>query len=391
MIEKIVHRIGIFQAKLFTQNILKKNRLESFASQQQLLNALKEPRDDYDRMILKNRCQIRNYSYYRFFLNIGSFIALPFFIIYALLRKKPVNERQVDLIYFNCINLNEVVPKELNDAFPHSTEIGKYNNFYLSFQDLKLLLWILLKKRPPFWLLFRFSVKISTYRYMIEEYHPKAIAVTNELSPTATAMTQYCNSLKIEHINFMHGEKIFTIDESYNHFDRFYVFDQYYIENFLHLKAYKETKFIIHTPVKFKVDVVKNRISESYVDYTYYLSEFTEHEIKNIRNVLTKMENNGYKIRVRPHPRFTDYSLLKKYIKSSWLESHENMNVEQSISSCKAAISVCSAVLYQCYVNGIPVVIDDVNFFEEYERLRDKNYIILSKQYTLLSEIINNL
>ena len=75
-------------------------------------------------------------------------------------------------------------------------------------------------------------VKLAMYRYQYEVYHPKAMIVDEEYSYTSSFLTEYCHRLGVEHIDIMHGEKLYFIRDTFFCFDRCYVWDGYYRDLF---------------------------------------------------------------------------------------------------------------------------------------------------------------
>ena len=186
----------------------------------------------------------------------------------------------------------------------------------------------------------------------------------------------------------MHGEKLFTMNETFNHFHRFYVFDKFYEDNFLFLRASMLTKFIVSPPPKFFIDIKQFELKDCIVDFTYYLEDFNEIEIKRIRDTVLLLDKKGYSIRVRPHPRFNDEVLMKKYIPERFIEDTSKFSIEQSICSCKNIVSVRSAILYQAQRLGMTVVLDDVNYKDMLQNMRDKKFIVMFHEYNLLSSYL---
>ena len=385
--------IGKLQAKMFTNYILKKAWTVPMKKQEEYLNGLQKTKDDIDRMILKNKCQLHYVPFLRFGLNIISAIYLPFIIIYLyskrFLKKKCKINTQYDIVFFDCVNFDEVVPENLLNAKMTRLINPPINNMYLNSSDLKVSLFLFIIRGISPYLYMRYILKRAAYRFIIDVYQPKIIAITNETSPTAVGLTAFCRENNIRHINFMHGEKIFTINEAFNHFDQFYVFDEFYKKNFLRLCC-EETEFIIHQPKKFKLkleDFDKNNISKS--DFVYYLEEFTEEEIRGIKDLTDNLMIKGFSVKLRPHPRFNNPRLLKKYFDDYLLEDTSKISFEESLSSCNRIISTLSAILYQGTVLGIPIYYDDINYKDLFSKLQDKNIIIFSKEHHYISELFD--
>jgi hypothetical protein len=149
-------------------------------------------------------------------------------------------------------------------------------------------------------------------------------------------------------------------------------------------------KFIISQPPSLFIDV--NSLKEEYqvYDYKYYLGAFDEAELIQIAKNIQKLIDNGYKVKIRAHPRYFRFSssLLTKYFKNDYIEESSEIGIDESLANTKNAIGVNSTVLYQAYLNGINVVLDDIVYKEELSTLATRDYIILTKPYFLLSDIL---
>lgn len=385
LFRKLSKKIAKFQANLFTKNILKKALTVPFQQQYAYISSLGEPKDDIERMIFKHKCQMYYSPWLNRILNIYSFFLIPVILSYLVFHKAPRNRENKDLVYLDCANLKEVIPSDLIKTYSSSIVVLSTGNYLLKHEDIYLILKLLSKYRIQSYLLFRLILKLAAYRYVMVKYCPKAIAITNEMSPTSAAMTYYCELHQIEHINFMHGEKLFTINEAFNHFHKFYVFDEFYKNNFILLRASDLTDFIVCPPPKFFIDIKQFQLKDKVVDFTYYLEDFDEIEIKKISDTINLLDKKRYSVRVRPHPRFNDDTLLKKYIPNRFIEDTSKFSIEQSICSCKNIISVRSAILYQAQKLGMSVVLDDVNYRETLQNLEDKMFIVMNYEYNLLS------
>lgn len=381
-------RIAKFQANLFTKNILKKALIVPFHEQYAYILSLGKPKDDIERMILKHKCQMYYSPWLNRIMNISSFFLIPLLLLFLLFRKAPKNRVNKELVYLDCANLKEVIPAELGEIYSNSIVVLSAGCYMLKCQDLFLIFKLLRKYKIQPYLLFRLIMKIATYRYILEKFCPKAIAITNEMSPTSAAMTYYCELHDIIHVNFMHGEKLFTMNEAFNHFHKFYVFDEFYKNNFILLQTSNLTSFVVYTPPKFLIHKKEFELKSKIVDFTYYLEDFDEIEIKKIRDTICILDKKGYSVRVRPHPRFNDDNLMKRYIPEKFLEDTSSFSIEQSICSCRNIISVRSAILYQAQKLGMSVVLDDVNYKDMLQNLKDKMFIVMCYKYNLLSDYI---
>ena len=96
-------------------------------------------------------------------------------------------------------------------------------------------------------------VKLAMYRYQYEVYHPKAMIVDEEYSYTSSFLTEYCHRLGVEHIDIMHGEKLYFIRDTFFCFDRCYVWDGYYRDLFCQLRAEPTAELSGHTANQSKI------------------------------------------------------------------------------------------------------------------------------------------
>ena len=106
-----------------------------------------------------------------------------------------------------------------------------------------------------------------------------------------------------------------------------------------------------------------------------------------IKQKLKGLENKGYKISIRPHPRYSNMKLVNKVLRDFYIEETKTISIEQSILQTRNAIAAYSSTLNQAYHSGIQVVIDDVSRPWLYEMLKDLDYVMLKKNPLLLSEL----
>ena len=154
---------------------------------------------------------------------------------------------------------------------------------------------------------------------------------------------------------------------------------------FIDLRA-DNKQFIVEVPpsLKFFTDQ-KNKT----VDYTYYLAGETISAQRMIAKKLRKLTEKGFKIAVRPHPRYSNLIQVNEVFKGLQIEDCKTTSIEDSLSRTKQAIAVYSTVLNQAYHNGINIIIDDVTDPITFRKLKDLNYVVLQYPHILLSSIIN--
>ena len=261
---------------------------------------------------------------------------------------------------------------------------GYQGSSLLRKEDLALL--STLRRRYPTAFYFRFKcmAKLAMYRYQYELYHPKALIVDEEISYTTSFLTEYCHRLGVEHINVMHGEKLYYIRDSFFCFDRCYVWDECYRRLFFDLRA-EPTQFRVEIPPSMQPWEKPSTPPE--VDLTYYLQEEPTEQRMQIAAALHTLQARGMVIAVRPHPLYCDDTLLEIFSGFA-LEMPGNCSIEQSILRTKCAVSLYSTVLLQASINGVAVVIDDLTAPERFAQLKSLRYIMLDKPHGLLSALL---
>ncbi|MBQ3690756.1 MAG: hypothetical protein II937_12990 [Bacteroidales bacterium] len=357
-------------------------------SQRAFFETLKKPIDNFDRTKKQYLCQMFFVPLWkRILFEIVSLIVLPFYWLIALIRSLFVSKR---LLYkVDCISeyksMEEVLPSEFRSKYQYSFQEW-YSGKMFTFNDWIFCLKCLFRTFSPY-LTLKVSVKISLYSYMIHRYKPNAIQVCAEYSFTSSVLTEYCNSFGIKHINVMHGEKLYYIRDTFFHFDECYIWHEHYKQLFMELGA-EESQFVIAVPPSLTIDCEKNYSKESFADYKYYLGEETEEEIHSIVNSMQKLVNNGETIKYRPHPRYTNMSVLKKYVSLEDIEDTKKVPIVESIASSNFVIGSFTTVLLQAYFSKKNVVLDDVTFKKRYVDLKSRHYFLADKECSLLSNFL---
>jgi hypothetical protein len=319
---------------------------------------------------------------------IQNLIAIPLIFYYLI---KPYKDK-TELVKSNINNavfLREgvtfnIIPKSLQNEFSNIYECPLKGDMYINNND-KIIISNMIKKywKTPFFIL-KCMIKMAIYSNVIHKYKPKAIITHNEYSFASSVLTMYCGKLGVEHINVMHGEKLFNIRDAFVEFDRFYVWDKHYENLFTQLRAEKN-QFKVEFPDALCLNIDNK---EKYVHIiTYYLGGEDESELTSINNDLLSLEIPLNKICIRYHPRYSDINIIKKIFRGYVIENPNEVDIEKSLSMTKYVTSLYSTVLYQAYVNGKKVVINDLSSPRKYELLDNLNYIMIRKPHIKLSEL----
>lgn len=356
--------------------------------QKNFLKSRRKPCDLIDRSYLQYQCQFYFLPLFpRILLNFLSFLAIPFYVCFNYLKRKPHNIVSVDALDDSKGWPNLCMPISLKEEFPNIVEIDYNGNTYLDIEDL-LFIWRILCKHPfSSYFLLKAIIKISKYSYLIKRYQPRAFLVKNEFSFTSSLLTNYCRNKKILHIDYQHGDRFFEINCSFFEYDRCYVWDEFYVR--LYKELFSSSHFIVETPPSIKIDKSANSNSSCYRDFKYYLGEHNEDELRIISQNMKLLGEKGFLWSVRLHPRFSDRQTVLRYFEDDNIEE-STTTIEDSLSNVKYAISAFSTVLYQAFSNGIEAVVDDMVNKNQYNRLKNIHWIMMEKKHRILSEFIKN-
>jgi hypothetical protein len=357
-------------------------------NQKKYLSNFNEPKDDIERSFNQYKCQMKLYGYFlSFIINIVSFF-LTF--IYLVRYKEGLTKDKisdVEAIFFPDGKPINILPLEITNKYKCIPYENNDEHFYLNTKD-RSFLYEIIKRYPFSWhFIFKNMIKIAQYRTVIDRYSLKAIIVCAEYSFTSSVLTMYCENNGVKHINVMHGEKLFYIRDSFFRFHKFYVWDNYYKNLFIKLRA-ESKQFIISIPKSLKFAV--NTSEEKKKDFTYYLGGESKVDLSSIDNLMQKLSKQGFRIAIRPHPRYTDFELIKNLFFGCEIENYKEISIEESVINTKKAISLYSTVLNQAYHNNVDIIIDDITNSAKYNKLLELQYIILKRKHTLLSEIIED-
>ena len=353
--------------------------------QERYLQRFSEPKDDIERSYFQYLCQmkiIRN-PLIRLGMNLASLPALLFY----LLKSNDHDKKHEDFaaVFFSDGKPSNIIPRSLKEQYSGIYVIDGEKSESLNRTGKKYLLKIW--RRYPFswYFILKTVLKLRYYCYVIDSFRPQAIIVCNEYSFTSSALTQFCRMNNVQHINVMHGEKLYFIRDSFFRFDRCYIWDPYYKELFCRLRA-EPDQFVVEVPES--LSFVRDGSAEKSVDYTYYLGGEKGETLKKIVDSLAALQQKGKKTAIRPHPRYSPLDELREIAGGMEIEDNKALSIEDSLIRTKNAISLYSTVLNQAYGNGVQVVIDDVSDQGRFSKLKELGYIMLTKNNRLLSEVL---
>ena len=155
---------------------------------------------------------------------------------------------------------------------------------------------------------------------------------------------------------------------------------------FTDLRA-EPSQFKVSLPPSMKIDLSAHKNESVWADYKYYLANFLESQIKGIVESLSFVKKTGKTVKYRIHPRHQNLELLLKYVQSDDIEYPNEVSIVDSIANCNYVVGSYSTVLNQAFCSGRSVLLDDVTFKDQYERLADLRYWLIGENCPRLSEM----
>jgi len=360
------------------------------AKQKEFLSSFPEPKNNMERTYYQYKCQILFWGkWFHVCASVVAFFLLPIQMLIILLKRNTVIRESVDLLLLSEDMPNNIYPEELLCNFTNRKSCSFLDGYSLTHEDWRY--FIDLAKMYPFspYFLYKCLVKMAMYSYQINKNNPKVIATCGgEFTYTSSLLTDFCKRHKVKHFNTMHGEMFYYILDSFCNFHKFYVWDAHYKELLVDLRATAD-EFIIAPPKSVIIDLEKIDVDGLKIyDFKYYLQlQYGEH-MKQVAEALNKLKAKGFSVCVRYHPRTPNVSAIYKAFNAIEIENPKQISIEQSIKTTKSVIALNSTVLFQAYMSGVSVVIDDITNVNKYTLLGEMQYVMLSKKHRLLSQCI---
>lgn len=358
----------------------------SYPKEEQMtfLDSLGEAKDDIDRGYKQYLCQkqLVHPKWKRVFFNLVGALAFPFVSIYFLIKRLFTKKSA----HLDCLiekkGMPEVVPLEVREKY-HPTEAYEEGTS-LGFSDWGFL-WKMICRAPlqPYFV-FKAMMNVVRYSHLIYKYSPHTMIQFYEFSFSSSILTAYCHRFGVKNIDVMHGEKVFYIRDAFFHYDEIYVWHQHYVDLLKSLKA-EPNQFRIALSPSMHIDSDKYHNPKVYADYKYYLAIFNEEQIRSIVESMAFAKKEGKSVKYRPHPRYSDIDLLKKYVAEDDIENPRTVSIQESVANLGCAVGSYTTVMVQAYFSGKQVVIDDVTFHSQFKKLKELDYILSAVNVPRLS------
>lgn len=302
-------------------------------------------------------------------LHLLSFIAFPF-VFFKSISRRVIKSEKRDAAYFSRA---EIFPKTVQNT--RSIIFIGNDDFKLRIEDIKFLWRVLIISRFNWIILSAVTFRIARIRYAIEAYGIKEVWANMEYSCACGAVHDFCIQNHLVLKNFMHGEKLLNIRDTFTRFHELYVWNNHYKE-ILETLLVRADKIIIANP--WELEEKKEPSFESKKICYFLNGRESPSEIEIIDRSLRAFKNKGYEIYYKKHPRQPNkYSLSKDYLEYSQFNEIKDLYIFDYV------ISEYSTVLFQCYCNNQAVILNDLSNPERVKQLQERNYIFLNKNFNV--------
>lgn len=361
---------------------LERKDLNDVGVEKLFLESLPDPENDFERSYYQYLCQKQLSPKLNWYV-LNSLSFLLFIPFCCLLRIKCLFNRESNKSY-NYVMTRDFIKEKLISKQLICKEgdyiVQDYCNGYLRKEDIYFLLQVCKAYPTSFYFLFKCMIRLADYSKAVHLYNPEMIFSSAEYSFTSSFLTAYCEYRGIQHINIMHGEKIFLIREAFSHFHKFYIWDSYYEVLFKHLKA-TETVYEVFKPyIPDIIPIVNNK------KCTYYLQLHSSEQLYIIKKSLEKTK---LEYKVRPHPSYP-LKKINDIFGTEKIEDPSKIGIWKSLADAGMAVSIDSSVLHQASWLNIPIIIDDVSNPLRTKMLQSREYILFNKKHNLMSHLLEN-
>lgn len=368
---------------IFRKLFLFKNPLFKFSrkKQEKLIENLGTPNSDIERSFFQYKLQRKLKNYITTVIEdlISKYMIKKVIKNLKIITLKSTYQKNIIAINGDE-NLKKLIPDSIIKNIIFITNESK-ENILLEFQTIFNNLRLEYKKHPYF--LLKILNKFIDYSSILNVVYPSEIICFSEYSFTSSIITHSLNNLEVVHTNVMHGEKLFFIRDSYFHFNKMYVWDAHYLNLFNKLKAHVD-EYIVYLPEKHNINIESYNIN---YDFKYYLAGENVFNLLKISFYLRKLKNTGKKVGIRYHPIYKSI-FIKLIFYGMKIENPKKINIEYSLLETKSIISLYSTVLLSAVLSNKRIYIDDLSNKGKFNKIKNLDYIIFSKKYDLLSNII---
>ena len=377
--------MNYFKILRFLQRGDKSQFLVSLGEQESFLNSLGEAKDDIDRGFKQYLCQNFFVPKWKVVLfNVSAALLVPLMVLLNLFKGLFVRQGEPVKAIIEKKGMEEVIPLVVKNNYQPD---GRYWNesSSMSLRDIGFFLRLVARSPHHPYFVLKAMMNVVRYSDMIRRHSPSVMIEFGEFSFSSSILTAYCHRYAVKHIDIMHGEKLWFIRDAYFHYDECYVWDEYYANLFRSLKA-EPTQFRVALPPSLQIDTNAYLNADAYADYKYYLALYSEAQIAGIVRSMSFVKQRGKTVKYRPHPRYSDLELLRKYVTDDEIEYPAKVGILESISNLEYAVGSYTTVLSQAYFSEKKVILDDVTYRQQYDALKKMKYILANNNLKTLSK-----
>ena len=164
----------------------------------------------------------------------------------------------------------------------------------------------------------------------------------NERNVASPILKEIYSAQNRRFISFMHGEYLLNMIQAYMSFTDYYVWDDSYIDTFSGFLKSDITHYHVYKPLKLQKKWNLEKIVPEYT-FTYYFSNESKDAIKIIADTFSVFRQNGYKCKVRPHPRFMqNIQDMADEFKGVLIETPSEVTLEESLGNTEFVIGLAT-------------------------------------------------
>jgi len=315
---------------------------------------------------------------------------LPFLLVSGKKRNTKIT-RSLVLEKHSEVGYEDVVPQELFGEYKKYRVIDKVDKKVgLISKESRSYLFRCIS-HYPFKFFFHYFVckELIAHDYIINRFSPEAVAVyVNERNVASPILKEIYSAQNRRFISFMHGEYLLNMIQAYMSFTDYYVWDESYIDTFSGFLRTDISRFHVYKPLKLQKKWDLEKITPEYT-FTYYFSNESKDAIKIIADTFSAFRRNGYKCKVRPHPRFMqNIQDMAGEFEGVLIETPSEITLEESLGNTEFVIGLATTVLFEAEIEGRKIVIDDISNKNLFDNLSARRFRLLSHEHLLLSELL---
>lgn len=357
------------------------------------------------RSFAQYKCQTylwkRGFQFIINFLSLIVFIPLIFIFLLNfyvmrlnLILKSNKNEKQNNVggnVGVFMFDDESILPPSISVSY----SLFKYRrNWMLSLKDISLITYLIKNYFYEPYFVTHNIINMALYKANLIIYNAENIFSASEYSFSSSFLTFYCDLNGCEHVNLMHGEKLFYIRDAFCSYHKIFLWEDYYKTLFQKLRCITK-EFIIEKPLwlmhatKECIKTDKDELSDGKPIFVYYQGGESIKNLSELVKFLGKLRKK-FKIVIRLHPRYATKNIMKMFQNFETEDPHL-IPVEYSICKAQYVAGLYTTVLHQALWLNKSVVLNNLAA-DKYMKLRELGYYLLnisSNKIINLTELVS--